>query len=84
MHILTHCALLLCFGISTVTPLTFDNNALTNRLSRQASISGPNSAPRWSEFDAPAPIAVVNVASELDVLLTVRYHGPFGDKDSAC
>ncbi|TVY43681.1 FAD-linked oxidoreductase [Lachnellula subtilissima] len=30
-------------------------------------------APRWSEFDAPDPGLVVNVATESDVLITVQY-----------
>lgn len=43
-------------------------------LSRHASIVHTTSAiPRWSDFDAPNPGTVVNVASEHDVLLTVKY-----------
>lgn len=42
-------------------------------LSKQASIVHYSSAaPRWSDFKAPDPGTVVNVATETDVLLTVR------------
>ena len=43
-------------------------------LSQHASIVHTTSAiPRWSDFDAPNPGTVVNVASEHDVLLTVGF-----------
>ena len=42
-------------------------------LSRGASISHDTSTvARWSDFDAPRPGAIVNVATEKDVLTTVR------------
>ena len=44
-------------------------------LSPQASISfNGSSDPRWSEFHAPTPGAVVNVATEQDVANTVSPH----------
>jgi hypothetical protein len=47
-------------------------SALQPLLSVNATIT--NSAPaRWSQFDAPTPGAVVNVATEKDVQVTVRY-----------
>ncbi|KAK4695121.1 hypothetical protein P7C71_g2574, partial [Lecanoromycetidae sp. Uapishka_2] len=47
---------------------------LTPKLSQQASIVHTSAAiPRWSDFDAPNPGTVVNVATEHDVLVTVRY-----------
>ncbi|KAJ8058118.1 hypothetical protein OCU04_012976 [Sclerotinia nivalis] len=36
-------------------------------------VNNTSGAPRWSDFDAPTPGAVVNVATENDVLVTVRY-----------
>ncbi|TVY65609.1 FAD-linked oxidoreductase azaL [Lachnellula suecica] len=43
-------------------------------LSPGATISNNgSSAPRWSDFDAPTPGAVVTVATEQDVLRTVQY-----------
>ncbi len=43
------------------------------RLSKQVSIAHTSAAvERWSDFDAPDPGTVVNVASENDVLLTVH------------
>lgn len=42
------------------------------KLSKQASIVHSSSAaPRWSDFKAPDPGTVINVATENDVLLTV-------------
>ncbi|ESZ99284.1 hypothetical protein SBOR_0325 [Sclerotinia borealis F-4128] len=53
---------------------TLDTNGLKLLLSPQATIVDTTSgAPRWSDFDAPTPGAVVNVASENDVLVTVQY-----------
>ena len=53
--------------------LCFDIAAVQSKLSSGATISsGASSAPRWSEFQAPMPGAVVNVATEEDVQLTVR------------
>lgn len=40
-------------------------------LSKNASISSTGFPPRWSEFGAPNPGTVVNVATEKDVLVTV-------------
>ncbi|TVY18010.1 FAD-linked oxidoreductase azaL [Lachnellula arida] len=43
-------------------------------LSPKATIVNTSSgAPRWSEFDAPTPGVVVNVATEHDVLVTVQF-----------
>jgi hypothetical protein len=83
MDLLITCILFIYLAISTATSSTLDNPLVT-LLSPQATISGPNSAPRWSEFDSPAPLAVVNVATERDVLLTVRYDDRFHGRDSAC
>ncbi len=48
------------------------DKGLGPELSKHASIVHTTSAvPRWSDFDAPNPGTVVNVASEHDVLLTV-------------
>jgi hypothetical protein len=48
------------------------DQVLGPRLSKGASISHSSSAaPRWSEYGAPAPGIVVNVATEKDVLVTV-------------
>ena len=84
MEFILPCILIICFGISTATPWTFNRSCLADRLSPQATISGPNSAPRWSEYDAPAPLAVVNVANERDVLLMVRCDGRHHGRSSAC
>ena len=51
---------------------------LGHQLSRQASIVHTSAAiPRWSDFDAPNPGTVVNVATEHDVLMTVRLDSSF-------
>ena len=61
---------LLSLGI-TVSSSSLAN--LTSLLSKNASIVHSTSgAPRWSEFAAPSPGTVVNVATENDVLVTVR------------
>lgn len=72
--------------VSTISFLTFifgyisgvvsvgrvDTSGLKERLSPDASIDQDNSnAPRWSSFNAPTPGAMVNVATEDDVLETV-------------
>lgn len=45
---------------------------LKQSLSKTASISfNSSSDPRWSDYHAPVPIAIVNVATEQDVALTV-------------
>ncbi|TVY46817.1 FAD-linked oxidoreductase [Lachnellula occidentalis] len=47
---------------------------LSAKLSSGAScVFSTSAAPRWSEFDAPDPGLVVNVATESDVLVTVQY-----------
>ncbi|TGO55564.1 hypothetical protein BCON_0090g00070 [Botryotinia convoluta] len=49
-------------------------SALGQLLSKSASIShSPTAAPRWSDFKAPMPGTVVNVATANDVLETVKY-----------
>ncbi|KAK2759882.1 hypothetical protein FQN54_002616 [Arachnomyces sp. PD_36] len=54
--------------------LGIDISDLQPLLSSDASISyDASEAPRWSEFPAPNPGAVVNVAAEDDVLATVQY-----------
>lgn len=48
------------------------DQVLGARLSKGASIvHNSSAAPRWSEFDAPQPGTVVNVATEKDVAVTV-------------
>lgn len=71
MNRLASLTLFFSFLFDLVTSLSFDGNALKKSLSPKAVISGPNSLPRWSDFQAPTPLAIVNVASEHDVLLTV-------------
>ena len=52
-----------------------DIDSLKKSLSSGASISFNSTRdPRWSDYMAPVPIAVVNVASAQDVSLTVRIH----------
>jgi hypothetical protein len=47
-------------------------------LSPNATISyNTTEAPRWSEFDAPNPGLIVNVATEKDVQVTVRLLSEF-------
>lgn len=53
--------------------LCFDIAAIQSELSSGATIAfGASSAPRWSEFQAPMPGVVINVATEEDVQLTAR------------
>ena len=57
---------------SSCDPQCQIDKVLGPKLSAQASIVHTTLAvPRWSDFDAPNPGSVVNVASEHDVLLTV-------------
>jgi hypothetical protein len=69
--------LLVCQAIRvTATPHPEDIFELLSReliphLSKTASIS-LEAPPRWSEFKAPDPAAVINVATEDDVAATVR------------
>ena len=60
-------------ALSTASHLNTTN--LAKLLSKNASIVYDiSSVPRWSEFDAPSPGTIVNVATEHDVLVTVsRY-----------
>lgn len=54
-------------------PRSFDDG-LRAILSRDASIShNVSSAPRWSEYHAPRPGTIVNVATEHDVQAVVRF-----------
>ncbi|KAL8748127.1 MAG: hypothetical protein Q9190_000089 [Brigantiaea leucoxantha] len=53
--------------------LQTDVNTLAARLSPDARISAPNTAPRWSQYYAPMPGFIVDVATENDVLITVQY-----------
>ena len=54
------------------------DRGLGPKLSKQASIVHTSSAiPRWSDYEAPDPGTVVNVATENDVLVTVRTVTPF-------
>ena len=47
------------------------------RLSRSATISGnAEDYPRWSEYKAPSPGVIVEVATERDVAATVRFFPP--------
>ena len=62
---------LLSLVFSPVVNGALDTSSLSPLLSSQASID--NSAPRWSEYAAPVPGAVVHVASEADVQATVRW-----------
>lgn len=63
-------------------PRQFSVDALRPLLSRGANISLVSStSPRWSEYNAPTPGAIVNVATEQDVVATVStcfspYHVP--------
>ena len=53
------------------------NQRLGPKLSNGTSIVHDiSAAPRWSEFHAPQPGTVVNVATEEDVLTTVRVYSP--------
>lgn len=54
------------------SPRAFDK-CLRDGLSKRASIVlSSSAAPRWSEFEAPMPGTVVNVATEKDVEVAVR------------
>ena len=54
------------------------NQRLGPKLSNGTSIvHNTSTAPRWSEFHAPQPGTVVNVATEKDVLTTVRAPSPY-------
>lgn len=58
--------------VSPRSPRSFDN-ALQKLLSPNATISHQlSSAPRWSEYHAPHPGTIVNVATERDVQVVVR------------
>ncbi|KAL9121092.1 MAG: hypothetical protein Q9187_002353 [Circinaria calcarea] len=66
----------LLFPFHTVLGAAIDAvlGSLGPLLSKNASIVHSTSeAPRWSDFDAPTPGTVVNVATERDVLITVQY-----------
>jgi hypothetical protein len=70
----------LCYFVVLVgCGLCFDVAAVQSKLSSGATIAaGSSSAPRWSEFQAPMPGAVVNVATEEDVQLTARTLSVYG------
>ena len=54
------------------------NQRLGPKLSKGASIvHNTSTAPRWSEYHAPQPGTVINVAAEEDVLTTVRAYSPY-------
>lgn len=60
-----------CSAVAAITAAT-DLANLRAQLSPNTSISWSTSdAPRWSDYDAPQPIAVINVAAEKDVQFTV-------------
>jgi hypothetical protein len=73
---------LLCF-LSITLPLggyaaglqkSANDTIILSLLSSGATIShNISTAPRWSQFDAPSPGAIVNVATEQDVVATVKY-----------
>ena len=78
---------MLLFGIFNVSANTLSESPPSTNCSQQCQIDenlGPKLSenasivhttteiPRWSDFDAPRPGSVVNVASEHDVLLTVH------------
>ncbi|KAI1469342.1 FAD binding domain-containing protein [Daldinia caldariorum] len=73
----------LLWGFLTGLPLVLAGancNSLAQRLRVELSphLSGENlisatAPPRWSDFEAPDPGAVVNVATESDVVATVKY-----------
>ncbi|KAA8646661.1 FAD-binding oxidoreductase [Aspergillus tanneri] len=66
--------LLYFFTISNVLCYGPDLSGLRGLLSQDASVAYDRlGAPRWSEFPAPDAGAVVNAATEDDVLVTVRY-----------
>ncbi|MCJ1332454.1 hypothetical protein MMC10_009147 [Thelotrema lepadinum] len=68
LFLLLQCAL----QFSLVVASPFLARDLRSRLSLNTSVSHNSSiAPRWSEYDAPTPGTVVNVATEDDVLVTV-------------
>lgn len=57
---------------SAAGQITSPGARLQSLLSHNASIAyNTTGAPRWSEFDAPSPGFVVNVATENDVQVTV-------------
>lgn len=59
-------------GLGKYARSSFDNE-LQLLLSLNATIvHDTTGAPRWSEFDAPTPGTIVNVATEHDVQITVR------------
>lgn len=66
----------LTWAATFLGPVADIRGAVTNlkqRLSPEASISfNASSDPRWSQFNAPSPRAIVNVATERDVVVTVR------------
>lgn len=54
-------------------------------LSLNATIShNTTGAPRWSEFDAPQPGTVVNVATEQDVQVVVRHLVHWHPQEEIC
>ena len=60
----------------SITTLAHESNAdgLRPLLSKNASIShNASTVLRWSEFGAPSPKVIVNVATEHDVLATVCF-----------
>ncbi|KAF7871501.1 hypothetical protein EAF04_003608 [Stromatinia cepivora] len=63
------------FGLFTdLSTAAVNTSGLKPLLSSLATIvNNTSGAPRWSDFDAPTPGAVVNVATENDVLVTVQY-----------
>ena len=55
-----------------VTAGSLNLEGLSPLLSSAATISPGNNLPRWSDYDKPTPGAIVNVATEDDVAVTVR------------
>ena len=49
----------------------FNPDELKGLLSPGATISDPSTLPRWTDYGAPSPGAIVNVATEHDVKQTV-------------
>lgn len=73
LSILLHC--LYIFASSAAASFTATGNDLAilrAQLSPNASVAWTTSnAPRWSDYDAPKPTAIINVAVEKDVQTTV-------------
>ena len=66
-----------CNVFSAIPKQPHSDDDLRSLLSRQATVVRDESVQRWSDYGAPRPGIVVNVATEEDVVSTVRSSPPF-------